>query len=131
MNTTETTNAAQNATQAPVRLSSLTNLLNPELYEYVTAQERGEDVEAPERPNVEVYATLSHETEDYVRIIKTLAEMLPVYHCALMGTYYGGEQVGERYRKVLHLLQELRNEIAHDMGVCMADRLSEWKDDYM
>ena len=131
--TKKDTNAAQLAEPAPtpVKLSELNTLLNPELYEWATKDERGEDVDAPERPNVEVCATLSHETEDYVRIIKTLAEMLPVYHCALKGTYYGAEISRERYVKVLHLIQQLRDEIAHDMGVCIAERLSEWKDSYM
>ena len=84
-----------------------------------------------DRPNVEVFATLSHETEDYIRIIKTLSDMLPIYAECLRGTYYGGEQGNARYRAVLPLFQQLRDEIGHDMGVCMADRLSEWKEDYI
>ena len=84
-----------------------------------------------DRPNVEVFATLSHETEDYIRIIKTLSDMLPIYAECLRGTYYGGEQGNARYRAVLPLFQQLRDEIGHDMGVCMADRLSEWKEDHI
>ena len=84
-----------------------------------------------DRPNVEVFATLSNETEDYIRIIKTLSDMLPIYAECLRGTYYGGEQGNARYRAVLPLFQQLRDEIGHDMGVCMADRLSEWKEDYI
>ena len=57
--------------------------------------------------------------------------MLPVYGNALQGTYYDTDKANERYRAVLPLFQRLRDEIAHDMGVCMADRLSEWKDDYI
>ena len=57
--------------------------------------------------------------------------MLPIYAECLRGTYYGGEQGNARYRAVLPLFQQLRDEIGHDMGVCMADRLSEWKEDYI
>ena len=57
--------------------------------------------------------------------------MLPLYAECLRGTYYGGEQGNARYRAVLPLFKQLRDEIGHDMGVCMADRLSEWKEDYI
>ena len=84
-----------------------------------------------DRPNVEVFATLSHETEDYIRIIKTLSDMLPIYAECLRGTYYGGEQANARYKVVLPLIQKLREEIGHDLGVCIADRLAEWGEDYI
>lgn len=125
--TKETTNATQYAEpeQARLHLSELTHLLD------TTQFEKNEDGDFTNRPNLNVYATLSHETEDYARIIKTLWDMLPVYSAALDGTYYGAEISRERYKTVLALFTQLRNEIAHDMGVCIADRLSEWKEDYM
>lgn len=124
------TNAAKHAepVQARLHLSAI-NQLDKTGYA-VTRDEYGE-IETTERPNLNVCATLSHESEDYVRIIKTLWEMLPVYAAALQGTYYDTEKANARYKAVLPLFQQLRDELAHDMGVCMADRLSEWKDDYL
>lgn len=124
------TNAAQHAepVQARLHLSALNQL---DKAEYNVIRDEYGEIESTERPNLNVCATLSHESEDYVRIIKTLWDILPVYANALRGTYYGGDQANERYRAVLPLFTQLRDEIAHDMGVCMADRLSEWKDDYL
>ena len=42
-----------------------------------------------------------------------------------------GEKADERYKKVLPLFIQLREEIGHDMGVCMADRLAEWQEEYL
>ena len=121
--------ATQGAEQtARLHISALNELLPNSSYT-PTIDDDGE--EYPTRPNVEVFATLSNETEDYVRILKTLAQILPVYHNALRGTYYGGEKARERYAHVVQLFCQLRDEIGHDMGVCMADRLSEWKEDYI
>lgn len=138
--TKNTTNAAQHAepVQVPIDLSALNHLFNPEYYKpkespavYEDDDEDDDETMEAERPNIHVHAILSHETEDYIRIFKTLAEILPVYDYALRGTYYGAAIARERWCKVLHLFQELRNEIAHDMGVCIADRLSEWQDNYL
>ena len=57
--------------------------------------------------------------------------MLPIYAECLRGTYYDSEKAHARYCAVLPLITQLREEIGHDMGVCMADRLSEWKEDYI
>lgn len=57
--------------------------------------------------------------------------MLPIYAECLRGTYYGGEQANARYKVVLPLIQKLREEIGHDLGVCIADRLAEWGEDYI
>lgn len=123
--TKKNTNAAQLAepAQAYMHLAELINLNNTNYIE----DEDG----ITNRPNLNVCATLSHESEDYIRIVKTLWEMLPVYHKALKGTYNDAEKVGERYRNILPMFQQLRDDIAHDMGVCMADRLGEWKEDYI
>lgn len=123
---TNKTTAIQGAERLP--LSALSQLNTTE---YETIKDEDGEIEGTTRPNLSISATLSHETEDYIRIIKTLSEILPVYHECLRGTYYGGEQVGVRYQKVMPLIQQLREEIGHDMGVCMADRLAEWKEDYI
>ena len=124
------TNAAQHAEpeQARLHLSELTQLDNAE---YDVIRDEYGEIESTTRPNLNVCATLSHESEDYVRIIKTLWGMLPVYGNALQGTYYSTEKANERYKAVLPLFTQLRDAIAHDMGVCMADRLSEWQEDYI
>ena len=124
------TNATKHAepVQARLHLSELSQL---DKTEYDVVRDEYGEIESTERPNLNVCATLSHESEDYVRIIKTLWDMLPVYANALQGTYYSTEKANERYKAVLPIFTQLRDEIAHDMGVCMADRLSEWKEDYM
>ena len=136
----QNTNAAQHAepVQVPIDLSALNHLFNPEYYKPKESPDVCEDedededgtIEA-ERPEIHVHAILSNETEDYIRILKTLAEILPVYDYALKGTYYGAAIARERWCKVLHLLGKVREEIAHGMGVCIADRLSEWQDNYL
>ena len=123
---TNKTTATQGAERLP--LSALSQLNTTE---YETIKDEDGEIEGTTRPNLNVCASLSHESEDYIRIIKTLWDMLPVYGNALQGTYYDTDKANERYRAVLPLFQRLRDEIAHDMGVCMADRLSEWKDDYI
>lgn len=122
--TKKNTNAAQLA--EPVQAMHLAELINLDNTKYIEDEDG-----ISNRPNLNVCATLSHESEDYIRIVKTLWEMLPVYHKALKGTYDDAESAGERYRHVLPLFRQLRDEIAHDMGVCMADRLGEWKEDYI
>lgn len=129
MKTKDTTNATPaEPVQARLHLSALSQL---DKTEYDVIRDEYGDVEETTRPNLNVNATLSHESEDYIRIVKTLWDMLPVYANALQGTYYDTDKANERYKAVLPLFQRLRDEIAHDMGVCMADRLSEWKDDYI
>lgn len=123
---TNKTTATQGAERLP--LSALNHL---DTTEYETITDEYGDVEGTTRPNREISATLSHETEDYIRIIKTLTDILPVYAECLRGTYYGGEQGNARYRAVLPLFQQLREEIGHDMGVCMADRLAKWQEEYL
>lgn len=119
--------APQGAEQVAERVPlSVLNALLP-----INEQPTDRDDDETARPNIEVLATLSNETEDFIRIIKTLWDMLPVYSRALNGTYYGGAQANERYKTVLGIFQQLRDEIAHDMGVCIADRISEWKDSYL
>lgn len=127
----KTINTATQGAEQPaprLHLSTLNELLDLSQFPIKT-DEDGDPY--TDRPNIEVLAKLSHETEDYIRIIKTLSDMLPLYAECLRGTYYGGEQGNARYRAVLPLFQQLRDEIGHDMGVCMADRLSEWKEDYI
>ena len=124
------TNAAQHAEpeQARLHLSELTQL---DKTEYDVIRDEYGEIETTERPNLNVCATLSHESEDYVRIIKTLQDIKDVYFNALRGTYYDKDKAQKRYAAVLPLFNSLRDEIGRDMGVCMADRLSEWKDDYI
>ncbi|MBQ2420366.1 MAG: hypothetical protein II284_03095 [Clostridia bacterium] len=127
----KTVNTATQGAEQPaprLHLSTFNELLDVSKFPIKT-DEDGEPY--TDRPNVEVFATLSHETEDYIRIIKTLSDMLPIYAECLRGTYYGGEQANARYKVVLPLIQKLREEIGHDLGVCIADRLAEWGEDYI
>lgn len=126
MNTTNTTNATQSATTAQeyTRLSAFSSLLDTSVFE---TNEDGET----NRPNVDVFCTLSHETEDYMRIIKTLWKMLAAYRSSLVGTYGAGTKADERFKEVLPVFQQLRTEVARDLGECIAERLSEWGEDYM
>lgn len=121
--------ATQGAEQPAPRLhvSTLNELIDPEKYPTKTD---ADGIPYTDRPNVEVFATLSHETEDYIRIIKTLSDILPIYNDCLRGTYYT-DQAKARYIEVMNLIKKLREEIGHDMGVCIADRLAEWGDDYI
>lgn len=123
---TKATNAAQHAEQGAERLnlSQLKTLLDTSVF---TEDEDG----ILNRPNIDIAASLSHETEDYLRIIKTLWQILPIYHDALNGTYYNNEKVNERYAVILELLTQAREEIGRDMGVCISDRITEWQDDYL
>ena len=82
---TNKTTATQGAERLP--LSALNHL---DTTEYETITDEYGDVEGTTRPNRQISATLSHETEDYIRIIKTLTDILPVYGECLRGTYYGG-----------------------------------------
>lgn len=129
MKTTDT-NAAQHAepVQERLHLSALNQL---DKTEYDVVRDEYGEIETTERPNLNVCATLSHESEDYVRIIKTLQDIKDVYFNALRGTYYDKDKAQQRYAAVLPLFNALRDEIGRDMGLCMADRLSEWQDDYI
>lgn len=125
MNTTKKPKQ-QNAASIPAcfSMSDLQTLSDTSIYL------RNEDGDFIDRPCIEVRATLSHETENYIRIIKNLAGMYEPYMAALVGTY--GESKGRaRYAEIIGLFIHLRDEIAHDMGVCMGERLSEWKDNYI
>lgn len=118
--------AAQHAepVQARLHLSELNTLLDTSVF---TEDEDG----ILNRPNIDIAASLSYETEDYVRVIKTLWQILPIYRDALKGTYFNNEKINERYAVVLELLTQVREEIGRDMGVCISDRITEWKEDYM
>lgn len=125
MNTTKTPRQ-QNAAFVPAcfSMSDLQSLLDTSIYD------RNEDGDFINRPCIDVQVTMSHETENYIRIIKTLAEMYEPYMAALIGTY--GEKKGRaRYAEMIGHFLTIRDEIGRDMGVCMAERLSEWKDNYI
>lgn len=82
------------------------------------------------RPCIQVTATLCHETEDFIRSIKTLADIMPIYMRALRGTYDSEEAV-KRYAGVSELFHKLREEISKDLGYCIGDRLEQWQADYL
>lgn len=83
-----------------------------------------------DRENIQVQAVLSYETEDYVRIIKTISAAMHVYRNALLSTY--GESEGhKRYASILPQFKDLLNAIGHDMGLCMAERLGTWGENYI
>ena len=82
------------------------------------------------RPNIGVTATLSHETEDYIRIIKTLADIEPIYMRALRGTYDEAQAL-QRYAAFREIFVNLRDTISHDMGYCIGDRLEQWQGEYL
>lgn len=82
------------------------------------------------RPNLTITATLCHETEDYIRIIKTLADIEPIYFRALKGTY-DAEDASRRYLEFRETFVKLRDIISHDMGYCIGDRLEQWQADYL
>lgn len=94
--------------------------------EYVT----DEDGIMQNRSNLNITATLSYESEDYIRIIKTLADLPPVYMRALRGTY-DEEQARARFIEFRSIFESLRDHISKDMGYCMADRLEQWQGDYI
>lgn len=83
-----------------------------------------------DRDNIQVQAVLSYETEDYLRVIKTISTAMPVYHDALLSTY--GESEGQkRYGEILPQFKNLINAIGQDMGICMAERLRTWGENYI
>lgn len=113
-----------NTAQERVHVKNLNALADTSIYD------TNEDGDFTNRPNINIYATLSHETEDLLRILKTFADMLPAYRRALMGIY-GEEKGAQRYRDMLPKLTELRNEFGLDLGLCVAERVAEWQDDYL
>ena len=124
--TKETTNAAQHAepVQVPINLSALNHIDN-------TDYEKDEDGAYTNRPNLNVYATLSHETEDYIRVIKVLRDIKPVLRRAEQYTH--GETDGAvRYNNdIAPLINRLLDEIGRDMGAAMVERLTLWGEDYI
>lgn len=118
-------NAAQHAEPEQVRLR-LSELNTIDKTEY----ERDEDGVYKNRPNLNVCVTLSHETEDYVRVFKTLAGVRPTMLRALRGTY--GESEGtRRYNDLMPHLNTLIAELSKDMGFMVTDCLCNWGEDYL
>ena len=123
--TPTTTNAAQHAepVQVPISLSALNHIDS-------TDYERDEDGAFIDRPNLDVQVTMSYATEDYVRILKTFADVRPVLLRALRETH--GEKDGTlRYNEVIPHLNRLIAEISGDMGHHVADVVMNWQGEYM
>ena len=122
----QNTNAAQHAEpeQARINLSALNQL-------DTTVYEQDEDGAYMNRPNLNVYATLSHETEDYIRVVKVLRDIKPVLRRAEQYTH--GETDGTvRYNNdIAPLINRLLDEIGRDMGAAMVERLTLWGEDYI
>lgn len=124
----DTNAAAQHAepaqVQEPINLSELTTI-------DTTEYEKDEDGVFMNRPNLNVCATLSHETEDYIRVIRAIRDIKPVLRRAEMFTH--GEKDGALHynNNVAPLLNKLLDVIARDMGVCITERLSLWGDNYL
>lgn len=78
----------------------------------------------PQSP-VHIVADLTRTTEHYIRIIRTLWEIRAVYKAALEHTYYTDEKVEERLGTISPLFIHLRDEIANDMGISIAENLCE------
>lgn len=118
-------NAAQHAEPEQVRLR-LSELNTIDKTEY----ERDEDGIYKNRPNLNVCVTLSHETEDYVRVLKTLAGVRPTMLRALRGTY-GESEGNRRYNDLMPHLNTLIAELSKDMGFMVTDCLCNWGEDYL
>lgn len=122
----QNTNAAQHAepVQERINLSALNQL-------DTTVYEQDEDGAYTNRPNLNVYATLSHETEDYIRVVKVLRDIKPVLRRAEQYTH--GETDGTvRYNNdIAPLINRLLDEIGRDMGAAMVERLTLWGEDYI
>lgn len=120
--TKNTTNATP--VQVRLHLSELTNI-------DTTAYETNEDGAFTNRPNLNVYATLSHETEDYIRVIRTITDIKPVLRRAEIYTH--GEREGALHynTNVAPLLDKVLDVIGRDLGVCMVERLTLWGEDYI
>ena len=118
-------NAAQHAEPEQVRLR-LSELNTIDKTEY----ERDEDGVYKNRPNLNVRVTLSHETEDYVRVFKTLAGVRPTMLRALRGTY-GESEGNRRYNDLMPHLNTLIAELSKDMGFMVTDCLCNWGEDYL
>ena len=118
--------AAQHAehAQEPINLSELTTI-------DTTEYEKDEDGAFMNRPNLNVYATLSHETEDYIRVIRAIRDIKPTLRRAEMFTH--GEKDGTIHynNNIAPLLNKLLDIIGRDMGVCITERLSLWGDNYL
>lgn len=119
------TNAAQHAepVQVPINLSAL-NHINK------TDYQKDEDGAFIDRPNLDVQVTMSYATEDYVRILKTLADVRPVLRRALQETH--GEKDGTlRYNEMIPHLNRFIAEISGDMGEYITDVVMNWQGEYM
>ena len=124
----DTNAAAQHAepaqVQEPINLSELTTI-------DTTEYEKDEDGAFMNRPNLNVYATLSHETEDYIRVIRVIRDIKPVLRRAEMYTHGESEGAQHYNNDVAPLLNKLLGVISRDMGVCITERLSLWGDNYL
>lgn len=121
----QNTNAAQHAEpeQARLHLSAINQL-------DTTVYEQNEDGMYINRPNLNVYATLSHETEDYIRVIRTIQDAKNVLKRAEQYTH--GEREGlVRYNEIVPLFNKLLDEIGRDMGAAITERLILWGEDYI
>ena len=122
---TPTTDATKHAepVQVPINLSAL-NHIN------TTHYERDEDGMYLNRPNLNVQVTMSYQTEDYVRVLKTLADVRPVLLRALRETHGEGNGT-RRYNEVIPHLNGLIEEISGDMGGHITDVVMNWQGEYM
>lgn len=124
--TNNTTNATPHAEPVQVRLH-LSELTTIDTTEYET----NEDGAYTNRPNLNVYATLSHETEDFIRVIRAITDIKPVLRRAEMYTHGETEGALHYNTNVAPLLNKILDVIGRDMGVCMTERLTLWGEDYI
>ena len=82
------------------------------------------------RPNVEITATLTHQTEDYIRIIKTMDSVLDHLKRALEDTH-GIEQGRRRYAVIAPMFEALTAEIGADLGANIVNSLTQIGGEYL
>lgn len=124
--TPNTTNATPHAEPVQARLH-LSELITIDTTEYET----NEDGAYTNRPNLNVYATLSHETEDYIRVIRAIANIKHILRRTEQYTHGETDGVIRYNAAIAPLLNKLLDEVGRDMGVCITERLTLWGADYI
>ena len=121
MNTPANTTAPQSAgAQAYTSLSDFTTINSPHYTQRA-------DGSYKDRPYTAVSVALTHETEDYVRVLNTLASVRPVLMRALRGTH-GMKDGTLRYNEVIPHLNKLLDEIGGDIGQTLVDSVCNLED---
>lgn len=86
--------------------------------------------EALKRPTIKISAELSHETEDYIRIIRTLDNTLLHLRNTLENTH-GVEDGRRRFDEIAPLIRTATTAIGADLGGHIVESLIEWEGQYL